>query len=589
MRQWKNSFRKLEKSVHNHPMLSLDKTKDWNAFVQYFDYHSVVGMLKLDGLTCTLHYQNGNLIGAETRGNGQEGEDILHNALVVKNIPNRIDYQEELVIDGEIICTIQDFEPFKNEYANPRNFAAGSIRLLDSNECAKRNLRFYAWNLVKGGYNLHIENLSLLSRLGFTVVPWTAGLDWDTRDYLEQVAREDGLPIDGLVGRFNDIEYGKSLGKTEHHFKNGIAYKRKDDTYKTELIDIDWTVGKSGQITPTAIFKPIEIDGTTVERASVHNISILTKLDLHIGDTIEVYKANQIIPQVKRNVSADERQALGKEPNYIVIPLTCPICGGATEIKQDNDSQVLLCTNDNCKGKLLGKLTHFVSKNAMNIDGISESTLEKFIELGWLNDFKDIYHLKDHYDEMVNLEGFGETSVNKLLNAIEASQDATLDRFLYSLSIPLIGKSASKTIAKYFDGDFERFYTECCILKFNFSILDDFGEAMNESMNKYLNKNFIKIGVLSRYINFAELQTTSNSNNLEGKIFCITGSLEHFTNRDEAKEKIESLGGKVSGSVSAKTNYLVCNEISDSSKCKKAQSLGIKIINEEKLIEMLKQ
>ena len=336
------------------------------------------------------------------------------------------------------------------------------------------------------------------------------------------------------------------------------------------------------------MFKPVEIDGSTVERASCHNISILTILDLHKGDTIEVYKANQIIPQIHRNVSSDERMELGKEYDCIFVPSACPICGGDTEIKQDNGSKILVCTNDNCKGKLLGKLTHFVSKNAMNVDGMSESTIEKFIELGWLTCFEDIYGLRCHFSEMIELDGFGVTSVKKLLKAVDVSKNTTLDRFIYALSIPLIGRSASKTISKYFNGDFDRFCKECCLNEFDFTVLDDFGEAMNDSINYYIEKNVIMIGNLAKEMNFEKQQIVSSSNNLTGKVFVITGSLNHFANRDEAKEKIEGLGGKVSGSVSAKTSYLVNNDItSTSGKNKKAKELNIPIISEEELIKML--
>ena len=390
--------------------------------------------------------------------------------------------------------------------------------------------------------------------------------------------------------KFNDIEYGRSLGKTEHHFKNGIAYKKEDDLYETELIDIEWTCGKTGILTPTAVFKTVDIEGSSVSRASVHNISILTNLDLHIGDIIEVKKCNQIIPQIHRNVSSDKRMALGKECDHIFIPSVCPICGGNTEIKQDNDSKVLVCTNDNCKGKLLGKLTHFVSKNAINVDGLSESTLEKFIELGWLNDFKDIFTLKDHFTEMVKLDGFGETSANKILNAIEASKNTTLDRFIYSLSIPLIGRSASKTIAKYFDYDFNKLIDNFGFWSgFDWTKLNDFGSAMSESMDKFITENVTRYFVdLPKYFIFEKPQVNSNSNNLADKVFCITGSLNHFANRDEAKEKLESAGGKVSGSVSAKTSYLVNNDVtSTSGKNKKAKELGVPIISEEELVKML--
>jgi DNA ligase (NAD+) len=319
-------------------------------------------------------------------------------------------------------------------------------------------------------------------------------------------------------------------------------------------------------------------------------MSILSKLDLHIGDTIEVFKANCIIPQVKRNVSADERMALGVEPDYIAFPDYCPVCGGKTELVTENNSTVLVCTNDNCKGKLLGKLTHFVSKNAMNIDGLSEATLEKFIELGWLTRFEDVYHLDVERDNMVKLDGFGVKSVMNLLSSINKSSNTTLDRFIYALSIPLIGRSASKTISKYFNGDFDRFYKECCMNEFDFTILDDFGEAMNDSINDYIEKNAVMIGNLAREMWFENVQVTPSSNSLSGKVFVITGSLNHFMNRDEAKEKIESAGGKVSGSVSAKTSYLINNDAaSTSGKNKKAKELNIPIISEEELIKMLNQ
>lgn len=587
----------LPEVVHNHPMLSLEKCHSAQEVSNFSNGKELIASIKCDGMTVSLLYENGILIRGESRGNGHVGLDITEHVKQFSNVPLKIDKEGTYVIDGEAIITNDDFAKInKNgEFKNSRNLVAGTLSSLDTSVVSQRKVKFITWEVIDGGCNNLKDNLNEASALGFDVVPFwsvinlTANNIQNVIDYVFDYAEEEGIPNDGIVFKFNDIEYGKSLGATSHHFKNGIAYKAKDDVYETELIDIDWTVGKSGQITPTATFKPVEIDGTIVERASCHNISILTNLDLHKGDTIEVKKCNQIIPQIHRNVSSDERMALGKELDYIIVPSTCPVCGGNTEIKQDNDSKVLICTNDNCKGKLLGKLTHFVSKNAMNVDGLSEQTLEKFIELGWLNDFGDIFTLKDHFTEMVKLDGFGETSVTKLLNAIETSKNTTLDKFIYALSIPLIGRSASKTIAKYFDGDFERFYSECCFNEFNFTILDDFGDAMNESMHNYLGDNFIKIGILSRYMSFEIAQTTSNNTNLSGKTFVITGSLNHFTNRDEIKEKIEQLGGKVSGSVSAKTNYLVNNDInSTSSKNKKAKSLNIPIISEDELIEMLK-
>ena len=589
----------LNEVTHSHPMLSLEKIHTVEELIKFANNKELVASIKLDGLTCSLTYEDGVLTRAETRGDGYVGSDVTEHIKNFLNVPMRIRKNGTYVIDGEAIITDEDFaEINKNdEFANSRNLASGTLSVLDTSLVAKRKLRFYAWDIIEGGCNSLNDNLNEARELGFNVVPhWlnnnTNGLNpknlQGNIDYVFEFAVEEGLPNDGVVFKFNDIEYGKSLGATSHHFKNGVAYKKEDEARKTELIDIDWTMGKTGTLTPTAVFQAVEIDGTTVERASVHNVSILTKLDLHIGDIIEVVKANQIIPQVKRNVSADERMALGKTLDHIFIPSVCPICGGNTEIKQDNDSKVLVCTNDNCKGKLLGKLTHFVSKNAMNVDGLSEQTLEKFIELGWLTCFADIYNLDVNTNLMIDLDGFGEKSVGKLLESINNSTNTTLDRFIYALSIPLVGKSASKTISKYFNGDFDKFYNECCFTEFDFTVLDDFGETMNESINKYLKDNAAMIRELANYMEFEKPQIATNNTNLSGLTFVITGSLNHFANRDEAKEKIETAGGKVSGSVSAKTNFLVNNDInSTSGKNKKAKELGVRVIDEEELIRML--
>lgn len=589
----------LNEITHSHPMLSLEKCHTIKELLKFINNKETVASIKLDGLTASITYENGVLVSAETRGDGYVGNDITEHIKHFLNVPAKINKVGTYVIDGECVITDDNFaEINKNgEYKNSRNLASGSLAVLDTSLVSQRRLSFYGWDVIEGGSSNKLkDNLNEARELGFDVVPsWLNDNSANALnpqnlqsniDYVFDFAAEEGYPCDGVVFKFNDIEYGRSLGQTSHHFKNGIAYKRKDDTYRTKLIDIDWTCGKTGTLTPTAVFEPVEIDGTTVERASVHNISILTKLDLHIGDTIEVFKANMIIPQIKRNVSADERMALGTEPKYIPIPSTCPICGGKAEIKQDNDSKVLVCTNDNCKGKLLGKLTHFVSKNAANVDGFSEATIEKFIELGWLASFEDIYNLKDHITEMLMMEGFGDKSVAKLMSAIEASRNITLDRFIYSLSIPLVGRTASKTIAKFFENDFEAFY-KAFTSPFDWTALDDFGETMSESIVGYAVNNGEMVRNLARYFVFEKPQTTSNSSSLEGLNFVITGSLEHFANRDEAKEKIETLGGKVSGSVSAKTSYLVCNEESNSSKCRKAKELGVKIISEDELIEMM--
>ena len=586
----------LQEINHIYPMLSLEKCHSVEELIKFANNKELVASIKLDGLTCRLTYENGLLVRGETRGNGYVGSDITEHVKQFKNVPLKINKEGTYIIDGEAIITDNDFAEINKdgEYKNSRNLASGTLAVLDTSLVAKRRLRLLGWDVIEGGGSSLKHNLEEASYLGFDVVPYWSAANLDpnnlhgTLDYIFDFAKEEGLPCDGIVFKFNDVEYGKSLGATSHHFRSGIAYKAKDEVYETKLIDIDWTMGKTGILTPTAIFQPVEIDGTIVERASVHNVSILTKLDLHIGDTIEVYKANMIIPQVKRSVSADERTALGIEPDYITYPSYCPVCGGLTKLETENSSTVLVCTNDNCKGKLLGKLTHFVSKNAMNIDNLSSATLEKFIELGWLTRFEDIYHLGVERDNMVKLDGFGVKSVMNLLSSINKSTNTTLDRFIYALSIPLIGRSASKTIAKYFNGDFDRFYKECCMNSFDFTVLDDFGEAMNDSINNYIENNVVMIGNLAKEMWFENVQVASCSNSLAGKVFVITGSLNHFANRDEAKEKIESLGGKVSGSVSAKTSYLVNNDVaSTSGKNKKAKELNIPIISEEELIKML--
>ena len=587
---------------HNHLMLSLDKRYSVEDVVEFANNRELVASIKADGLTVSIKYDNGVLVSAESRGNGYIGSDITEHIKHFVNIPLKIGKSGTYIIDGEAVILDGDFEEINSErvinneekFENSRNLACGTLTSLDTSVVGERKMRFFGWDVIEGGGNSLKENLAEARSLGFEIIPFWSVANLDpkklqgTIDYVFEYAKEDGIPCDGIVFKYDDIEYGKSLGHTSKFFRNAIAYKAEDETRRTKLVDIEFTIGKSGTLTPTAVFEPIKLDGATIQKASVHNISILTKLDLHIGDTIEVCRKNSVIPQVKRNISADGRMALGVEPKYIPIPSACPICGGSAEIKQDNESMVLVCTNDNCKGKLLGKLTHFVSKNAINVDGMSESTIEKFIELGWLNCFEDIYSLKDHYDEMIRLEGFGEKSAKKLLDSIEKSRNTTLNRFIYALSIPLIGRSASKTISKFFDDDFGSFY-KAFTNPFDWTALDDFGEAMSESIIKYSTDNCNMVRNLAWYFTFEKSQIASNSSSLGGLTFVITGSLERFANRDEAKEKIESLGGKVSGSVSTKTSYLVNNDVnSTSGKNKKAQSLGVPIISEAELIEMMK-
>lgn len=581
----------LDEVEHTRPMLSLEKCHTVEELIRFANNKELVASIKLDGLTCRLTYENGVLTKAETRGNGYVGSDITEHVKRFKNVPLKINKAGSYVVDGEAIITDEDFaEVNKNgEYKNSRNLASGTLSVLDTSLVAKRKLSFIAWDVVEGSGNNLKNNLNEAKELCFDVVPsWVANnLDANklqgTIDYVFEFAKDEGLPCDGVVFKFNDIEYGKSLGATSHHFRNGIAYKAKDDVYETELLDIEWTIGKTGVLTPTAVFKPVDIDGTTVERASVHNVSILEDLALTIGDTIEVYKANMIIPQIKRNVSAEWRDENGGISSW-QLPTKCPVCGGKTERKETDNSEVLICTNDNCKGKLLGKLTHFVSKNAMNIDGLSEATLGKFIELEWLTKFIDIYYLDANKEEMMKLEGFGEKSVKKLLNSIEKSKNTTLDRFIYALSIPDVGRSTAKTIASCFE-NCKDFIARAQY--FDWEELDGIGHQTADKINEFIRNNINEIRELAKEFDFEDNDELYSSV-LANKVFCITGSLNHFVNRDEAVKRIEAAGGKVSGSVSAKTSYLVNNDVnSTSGKNKKAKELNIPIISEEELIEML--
>ncbi len=603
----------LNKVEHNHPMLSLDKTKDVNDIIKFLENQDGIAMLKMDGLTISLRYKNGELVSAETRGNGIIGEDVLHNAKAFINIPMHIDTKEEIIVDGEAIIKYDTFEKINstlskdNKYRNPRNLASGSVRQLDSSIAAQRGLYFVAWKLVKSDDNFErfSEGLRKLNRLGFRIVPYYTIKNNEINEiYLNDIinnlkleAKNCSYPIDGIVFGYNDITYSNSLGATSHHLRSQIAFKFYDEEVETTVKKIDWTMGKTGILTPTVVFEPVEIDGTIIERASVHNVSILEELELCEGDIIEVYKANQIIPQVKRNISAEQRKTerikggIGQLNGLVFIPERCPICGNLTETETLNNSTILKCTNPNCKGKLLGKLSHFVSKNAINIDGLSESTLDKFIELGFINTYKDIYNLKEHYNELITLDGFGKRSIDKLLASIEKSRNTTLDRFINALSIPLIGRTASKTIA-------DDFLTITKFLQMSelsqerndiWLFLNDFGNTMNSSIQNYMKDNFVMVKELSELFMFEEIAPKIHNDNISNKTFVITGSVNIFTNRNEVKEKIESLGGKVAGSVSKNTDYLINNDInSTSSKNKKAKDLSIPIITEAELVNMMK-
>lgn len=581
---------KLEKVTHSHPMLSLGKTKSVNDLVKFSNGKDCIISLKMDGLTVLNTYDGCKLIQSETRGNGEIGELITHNAKVFDNLPVSIDIDKKFEIEGEAIITKDDFDKINSKlkddekYKNPRNLASGSVRQLDSKIAKDRHVKFVAWK-IPYGFTRFTDGFKFAEKLGFDVVPYSR-YNSKTDDinviveYLKDLADEKGYPIDGLVITYDNVEYGKSLGMTGHHPRHSLAFKFYDEEEVTILKDIEWGIGKTGQLTPVAIFDDVEIDGTTVNRASLHNVSILKELQLGIGDEVTVYKANQIIPQLRENLT---------KSNTVTIPSTCPICGEPTKIVKDNDSEVLMCTNDNCAGKLLGKLCHAVSKNALNIEGLSEATIQKFINLGWLNSIRDIYHLSEHLTEMYKLEGFGKKSVDKLLKSIEESRNTDLVRYLYAQSIPLIGHTTSKAISRVCNGDFDIFLMRMSGMEdYNFSSIDGFGTEMVKSLSSWWDKNawqFADTG--HNEFTFKKKKTINVSgSDLTGKVFVITGSLTQFRNRDEMKERIESLGGKVSGSVSAKTTALINNDIeSTSSKNKKAKQLNVPIITESMFIE----
>lgn len=569
----------LQKVTHNHPMLSLAKTKDWNEFIQYFRNKDVIGMLKMDGLTCSLRYINGELVSAETRGNGEIGEDILHNIKTVKTVPQKIPYKDELIVDGEIICTYDDFKPFVYEYKNPRNFASGSIRLLDSNECAKRPLTFVAWNVIKGfeGENSFLKKLDLIEKQGFTVVPWTSSFDWDAKDFLIEQAKKYGYPIDGLVGRFDDIKYGESLGATSHHSNAAYAFKFGDETYETVLRDVEWNTTRTGIIAPVAIFDEVDLDGALTTRATLHNLSIIEQLELGIGDTITVYRSNMVIPKIDDNLTRS---------NTLKIPKTCPCCGKPTEVKYTDNSKVLVCTNPDCAAKKLAQFTHFVSRKCMNIDGLSDRTLEVLISHGFINNYRDIYHLTDHKDKLYMLDGMGKKSVNNLLKNIENSRNVKLENFITALGIPNIGLSAAKTISARFGGNYREFSGAIGNM-YNFTELDDFGAIMNQSLYEWIGHNIDVMRDIAREMHFiVEEEKSVEDNYFTGKNICVTGKLNNFT-RDSINEKIESVGAKAVSSVSKNTDFLITNEASGSAKFKKAMELGIPTITEQDFINMI--
>ena len=587
----------LEKVVHNHDMLSLEKTKALSEVKDFLGNVPYLAMCKMDGLTCSLKYENGYLISAETRGNGKVGENILHNAKVIPSIPKQIPYTGTLVIDGEIICTKEDFKEFENEYANPRNFASGSIRLLDSNECSKRKLRFVAWDVIEGleDSDFLTDKFVTLSEFGFTIVPYYVYNDCEEEiNKLTLEAEKLYYPIDGIVFKFDDVEYGRSLGQTSHHFKNALAFKFADDTVESYLTDIDWTMGRTGVLTPVAIFEPVDMDGSTVSRASLHNLSIMEEIlgEPYYGQKVEVFKANMIIPQI---MSAEKVCDTGYRhidnpylmpfPQNLPIPEVCPICGGKTEVRMDIDTKVLYCSNPSCDGKLINKLDHFCGKKGLDIKGLSKATLEKLINWGWVSNYKDLFELKNYRAEWVKIPGFGVKSVDNILNAIESGRECELPAFIASLGIPLIGSTASKEIVKVFP-DWNSFIA-AVESNYHFWDIPNFGFEMHSAITRfdYTEAKFLYDNYL--VVNATQPQSSEVDSTLDGLSLVITGKLNHFKNRDELKALIEARGGKVAGSISGKTSYLINNDVnSSSSKNMSAKKLGVPIISEDAFIEM---
>ena len=590
---------KIDEVKHSHLMLSLDKVHSADEIIKFCGNHDVLFMLKMDGLTVSVTYNDGKLVRIETRGDGVIGKDVTHLASAFENLPVEIKVKGEYIIDGEAIITYEDFnninDVIKNaddKYKNPRNLAAGSLNLQDCAIAKTRHLKFIAWDVIKEPKQYYsLDNkLAMAKILGFDIVPYVCMKDYGEiinshvvstiLILMKHKANEKSYPIDGVVVKFDNVEYGSSLGRTDKFFRNAIAYKFEDERYPTKLKDVVWQVGKTGTITPVIIVDPIDIDGSTVERASVHNISIFKSLHLTKGCTCYLYKANSIIPQCD---SADDDGS-----GEIQIPEVCPVCGGKTRITRNNDSETLVCTNPECPGKLLGRAKHFVGKKGMDIEGLSEATLEKFIDLGWINKLYDIYLIDQYFPKLVNMSGFGKKSVEKLAASIESSKDVELKNFIAALSIPDIGSSQSKVIAQKMK-TWDKF-AAAGMGTYDFSQISGIGSVLNANIHRWFRTMYYYDNVeqLAEMMRFkTENETSGSHQSLKGKTFVITGSLKHFSNRDELKEKIENLGGKVSGSISAKTSFLINNDInSNSSKNNKAKNLNIPIITEEEFLEI---
>lgn len=584
----------LPKERHERPMLSLDKTKDVGRLREFLGNQKAMISWKLDGLTIVLTYRGGKLEKAVTRGNGEIGEVVTNNARVFKNVPLQIPYQGELVLRGEAVISYKDFEKINEEigdadarYKNPRNLCSGSVRQLNNEITAKRNVRFYAFTLVRAGgvdfKNSRIYQMQWLKNQGFDVVenhPVTAEtIESEVAWFAEHIEKNE-VPSDGLVLVYDDIAYGQSLGATAKFPRDSFAFKWADEIRETTLLSIEWSPSRTGLINPVAIFEPVELEGTTVSRASVHNISIMEELELGVGDHITVYKANMIIPQIADNLTRSGVKD---------IPEVCPVCGGATKISMENETKTLYCTNPKCQAKHVKSFTLFVSRDAMNIEGLSEATLEKFIMNGYVKDFTDLFHLDRYEEEIKNMDGFGEKSYVNLQTSIRNARTTTLPRLVYSLGIPNIGIANARMICGALGNDPERILNAAVE---ELAAISGVGDVIAGSFAAYFadEEHRDLFRRLLREVEIPEEEVREDAQKFAGINFVITGSVEHFSNRAEVKEEIEKRGGKVTGGVTSKTNYLINNDVnSTSSKNRKARELGIPIISEEEFIRMLEE
>ena len=581
----------LPKERHESPMLSLDKTKSPEALAEWLGSQKGLLSWKLDGLTIVLTYDNGQLQKAVTRGNGEVGEIITNNARVFKNVPVTIPFKGKLVLRGEAIITYSDFERINEQipeadakYKNPRNLCSGSVRQLNNGITAQRNVHFFAFTLVSAQDvdfdNSRQRQFEWLKDQGFSVVEYkmvTKDTILDTIEWFEKTIVTNDFPSDGLVILYDDIAYGDSLGRTAKFPRNAMAFKWTDETAETTLREIEWSASRTGLINPVAVFDPVELEGTQVSRASVHNISIVESLKLGIGDRIKVFKANMIIPQIAENLT---------QSGNLEIPEVCPVCGGKTQIKQVNDVKTLYCINEDCQAKHVKSFSHFVSRDALNIDGLSEATLEKFIQHGFLKNFCDLYHLEKFRDEIIALDGFGEKSYENLLTSVENSRNTTLPKFIYGLGIANVGLSNAKMIVQALGNDIEKVIHAG---RQELEKIDGVGAVIADTFASYFEneKNKEEFYKLLQEMHIEKAPDNQNNQILTGKVFVITGSLEHFENRNQLKERIEQLGGRVTGSVTGKTSYLINNDShSTSSKNKTAAKLGVPVITENEFLEM---